>query len=323
MDTLTIHAFSEDEARQVVADRLQIDPDLIECLGLAPEPEAEPQPQENPEIVPDSPPSEAAEAPGEPDTPIVDGMSAFLVRVQPEFWEQQAREWVQGMMKWFGVMSEVRVQTMGTQVFVRLSCAEPSILIGRQGHTLEALQHVVTRALTTQWSVFPEVVVDVESYKEKKLQRLERAARSAAHRALRFGKPQDLEPMTASERKYIHNALKDVEEVRTVSYGREPYRHVVVEPLDPTPRGGGGGPRSEGPRRRRPDHDRPERDRARPAFRRPFAAATEESHSDSSSSDETFDESLDWRPTFFKPPESAAPGGPEEPYPDVEDDLHN
>jgi len=322
---MTIHAETEDQAREIAAERYRVDPEAVECYELTEEELVAGEEQEDKGAEPGA--VEADDLPEDAGTPVGEGMAAFRVRVRPDFWEQEARDWVSGLMDCFGVLSEVRVQTMGTQVFVRLSCPEPSILIGRQGHTLEALQHVVTRALTTHWPSFPEVVVDVESYKEKKLQRLERAARGAAQRALRFGRPQNLEPMTASERKYIHNALKDMDSIRTVSYGREPNRHVVVEPIGGAAREGA---TADDPPRRRRDHPGDNRDRGRggrrddrgtrPLFRRPVAAAEGESLSGTETQGGT-DESLDWRPTFFKPPE-ATPAEPGEPYPDVEDDLH-
>lgn len=358
MDYILLHATSADEARQLAAERFQVDPDRIELNDdFQGEP---PAAEESSAAGPgDGAPDPEGTAPADVQTPIAEGLLPFQVRVDPTFWEDEALAWVDGLMKAFGLECEVRAQIVGTQVFVRLSCPDPSILIGRQGHTLEALQHIVTRALSTLCPSFPEVVVDVEAYREKKLHRLERSAEAAAQRAVRTGRPQDLEPMTASERKYIHNALKDFKDIRTVSYGREPNRHVVVEPTGP-PRegregGGGGGSRREAPRERAPhrthelergfvrdrgrtaDRDRDgdrNRDRggerrqdddsSRSSFLKPFVPGpVGDSGPAPAAREGAFDETVDWRPTFFKPPDGTSSGSSAEPFPEIEDELHS
>ncbi len=319
MDDMTVQAATADEARELAAERFAVDIEHVECREVFPETEPE-------EVVDEEESGEGMEAEGDSaaEQPAEaegggEDLRTFEVRVKPRFWEDRSREWVAGFLKHFGLLAEIRAQQVGTQIFVRLSCPEPSILIGRQGHTLEAIQHVVTRALTTRWPRFPEVLVDVESYKEKKLQRLVRAARSAAERAVRYNRPQELEPMTASERKYIHNALKDIPSVRTASQGREPNRHVVIEPME------GARPVRLSNDRRSEDRRRRGRSEGRPGGERPglFSRpkATEEVSSPASSQPADADERLDWRPTFFRPPEEP-PVDSGEPYPEVEDDLH-
>jgi spoIIIJ-associated protein len=346
MRSITLHATSLSEALEQASQHFHVPAGDIECHeGAADDDFGE-------ETAPEAQEALAGEdaAQTAPAAPAAEGTISFRACVREQFWVDQAQAWVQELVRYFGTPVELCVQMIGTQVFVRLSCPEPSILIGKQGHTLDALQHVVTRALTTRWPDYPEVILDVEAYKEKKYQRLERMARQAATRALRTGQPQHLETMTASERKYIHNALKDIPSVRTASHGREPGRHIVVEPLAgaSSPGGAAAERRQEGNDRRRGsgsheeghrghgeerlrrdmgERRREDGDENRPTGKVPlrsslYRPAIRIEPSESRPNSASADERLDWNPTFFKAPDPPGNATPQNPNGDVDDDLH-
>jgi spoIIIJ-associated protein len=104
------------------------------------------------------------------------------------------------------------------------------ILIGRGGATLQALQDIVTTVVRKKNSEDRRIIVDVERYKEKRRQKLREYAERMAEKALSSGKPIRLEPMTPRERKIVHDALKDIEGVKSVSEGEDPQRRVVISP---------------------------------------------------------------------------------------------
>jgi len=105
------------------------------------------------------------------------------------------------------------------------------ILIGRGGATLQALQDIVTTVVRKKNSEGRRIIVDVERYKEKRRQKLREYAERMAEKALSSGKPIRLEPMTPRERKIVHDALKDMEGVKSVSEGEDPQRRVVINPV--------------------------------------------------------------------------------------------
>jgi spoIIIJ-associated protein len=74
------------------------------------------------------------------------------------------------------------------------------------------------------------VIVDAAGYRARRAATLETTARRAAQRASSSGRRVALDPMTAVERKIVHEALKDDPEVETASEGAEPNRYVVVLP---------------------------------------------------------------------------------------------
>jgi spoIIIJ-associated protein len=104
-------------------------------------------------------------------------------------------------------------------------------LIGRHGQTIDALQHLAWRAAFHDHEERKAVVVDAAGYRQRREEALHRQADRAASEALRFGRPVELEPMSASERKAVHNYLADRTDVETHSEGDEPERRLVVSPL--------------------------------------------------------------------------------------------
>lgn len=105
-----------------------------------------------------------------------------------------------------------------------------AILIGRRGHTLEAIQTLVSNITNKKLGYRYPVTIDIESYKHRQRQKIESIAFSAASRADRQDKEVSLRPMNPYERRLVHMALRDDERVETYSVGEEPNRHVVVAP---------------------------------------------------------------------------------------------
>lgn len=108
---------------------------------------------------------------------------------------------------------------------------ELGILIGRRGQTLDAIQLLCYRAASMGVTDRKRVTVDAAGYRERRRDMLEEEAEVAAERANRNGEAVRLEPMSASERRMVHEVLKDRNDVETYSEGDEPDRRIVVAPL--------------------------------------------------------------------------------------------
>ena len=106
------------------------------------------------------------------------------------------------------------------------------LLIGKHGATIDALQHIAARAAFLGAEERKRVVVDAAGYRERRAAALHRAADQAVEDALSFGRAVELEPMTAPERKVVHNYLSERNEVQTHSEGDEPDRRLVVTPVN-------------------------------------------------------------------------------------------
>lgn len=102
-----------------------------------------------------------------------------------------------------------------------------AILIGRHGRVLESLQLLVSSLLSKQLGFHYPVVVDIEGYKARRREKVQALALSAADKAKEQGSVR-MKPMSAYERRLVHIALLNDEDVTTHSEGTEPERYVVI-----------------------------------------------------------------------------------------------
>jgi spoIIIJ-associated protein len=108
---------------------------------------------------------------------------------------------------------------------------ELGLFIGRHGQTIDAVQHLAQRVSGARSEHGRRIVVDAEGYRERREGILRRQADRAVEDAIRYGRPVALDAMTASERRLVHEYLRDNGEVQTYSEGDEPDRRLVVAPL--------------------------------------------------------------------------------------------
>jgi len=113
-----------------------------------------------------------------------------------------------------------------------LHAEDLGLFIGRHGTTIDAVQHLAYRIAAAADDGPQRVIVDAAGYRERRESALHRQADEAAEDAVRSGRPVALDAMSATERKVVHEHLKDREDVETYSEGTEPDRHLVVAPLD-------------------------------------------------------------------------------------------
>ncbi len=103
-----------------------------------------------------------------------------------------------------------------------------SLLIGRHGQTLEAIQELARMAIGRRLDQRIRVIVDVGDYRKRRDERLAEHARAVAERVARDGGEEDLEAMNSYERKLVHDAVAEVSGVDTSSRGEDPNRYVVI-----------------------------------------------------------------------------------------------
>lgn len=103
-------------------------------------------------------------------------------------------------------------------------------LIGRRGQTIDAIQHLAQRIVFKSPADSQRIVVDAGGYRRRRSEALCEEADDAAEEALRLGGRVEFEPMPASERRVLHEHLRERGDVTTHSKGDEPERYLVVEP---------------------------------------------------------------------------------------------
>ena len=113
---------------------------------------------------------------------------------------------------------------------VAINGEDLTMLIGPRGETLDALQFLGRLMVAHKLHRRANFVVDVEGYRQRRVQALTRLAERMADKARQRGEPISLEPMTAYERRIIHMALRDVADVYTESAGEGKQRRVRIFP---------------------------------------------------------------------------------------------
>jgi spoIIIJ-associated protein len=106
-----------------------------------------------------------------------------------------------------------------------------ALIIGRRGQTLDAIQYLLNAVLHSSLDHPIHVQLDAQGYRKRRARQLEKDADRAVSEVARTGRRIELDPMTSSERKVIHQYLKDVPDIQTISAGREPNRRLAIEPL--------------------------------------------------------------------------------------------
>ncbi len=142
--------------------------------------------------------------------------------------ESRMRELVETVVAAMGIDARVDARESDEQVLVTCTGGDLGLLIGKHGQTIDALQYVANAAAFRSGGGKP-VTVDAAGYRERRRSTLEGIALRAADQAV-TGERVLLEPMTAAERKVVHERLKDAAGVETSSEGIEPNRYVVVSP---------------------------------------------------------------------------------------------
>ncbi|MCY7303863.1 MAG: protein jag [Thermoleophilia bacterium] len=130
-----------------------------------------------------------------------------------------------------GADAAVSIAEVDGELVATLVGDDLGVLIGRHGQTIDALQYLANAIChRTQGDDRMRVVVDASGYRARRAATLESAARTAAEQVVATGHRVELEPMTAVERRIVHELLKDDPEVETSSEGADPNRFVVVLP---------------------------------------------------------------------------------------------
>ncbi len=142
---------------------------------------------------------------------------------------ERAVEFLKGLFPLLGSEAVPTLAGEDEKIVINLE-GEAKGIIGRRGEVIDAVQTLAGAVANTGRKEYKRVVVDYANYREEREETLKRLANKLAAKAVRLGKRVRLEPMNPYERRIIHSALVDNEEVTTKSEGKEPVRYVVITP---------------------------------------------------------------------------------------------
>jgi spoIIIJ-associated protein len=146
--------------------------------------------------------------------------------------EETLEELLEEIADAFGLDVRVEVDASEGVLSGRVKGEDVGLFIGRRGQTIDAVQHLAQRIVFPGGPSPSRVVVDADGYRERRAELLREDADDAAEEALRLGRAVELDPMPPSERRIVHEYLRERGTVATHSEGDEPERYIVVAPLD-------------------------------------------------------------------------------------------
>jgi len=129
----------------------------------------------------------------------------------------QPKPTLEKILELLGFTVTIEEHTLEDGVLLDVKTEDSGRLIGRQGQTLSDLQYVTNRMLFQQDAAAPKVMVDVGGYRAQAREALVKKAKDAAEKVRRWGDVVELEPLSAFDRRIIHQALKDDPGVETHS----------------------------------------------------------------------------------------------------------
>ena len=143
-----------------------------------------------------------------------------------------ARDITNEILEKSGLSGHADVMEQTARPFVNITGDDLSLIIGKEGQTLDALEYIVNLCLRRRDpDVNYRVMLEAAGYRERRRKSLASMAERLAIKVKRTGRPVSLQPMPARERRIIHMALKEFKGVKTHSSGQGPNRKVVITPL--------------------------------------------------------------------------------------------
>ena len=169
--------------------------------------------------------AQAAPAPA----PIIEHEPFLPTPVEAQSEEaKRASAFLSGLTERMGVPVAIALQESPEQLRMQMTGEGMSLLIGRRGETLDALQYLTSLNINRGREEYLRVSIDTENYRAKREEALRKLAIRMAGRAKKSGRRVALEPMNPYERRILHSALQDDPDVTTHSEGEEPYRRVII-----------------------------------------------------------------------------------------------
>lgn len=145
---------------------------------------------------------------------------------------KEIKDYILKIVKNMGINAKIETKTREETPIFNLIAPDISILIGKNGRTIEALQNITNQMISTNLNTYYRFIIDVNDYKSNRRKRLEKTAKYTAKEVAKTKIEAHLEPMNSYERRIIHNILTNSKDVITESEGEEPNRHVVIKPKE-------------------------------------------------------------------------------------------
>jgi len=140
-----------------------------------------------------------------------------------------AKKYLEDVLSFFGLNTDIHASADEDVIELTVPSTHLNgFLIGQRGETLRSLQQLIATTLKNREAELTRVNVDIADYKKQRNERLAEQVQAWAKSVISSGEPMHLRPMSAAERRVVHQTLTDYSEVETHSEGEGRDRHVVL-----------------------------------------------------------------------------------------------
>ncbi len=145
---------------------------------------------------------------------------------------QVAREFAEGLLDAFGLEGTVEARVEDDILFIDIDGEQTEALVGRKGAVVQAVHELTRTVIQRKTFGAPRMRLDIAGYGARRREALKIYATGLAETVKEDAREAMLEPMNAADRKVVHDAIAEIDGVRSFSEGEDPNRSVVVSPTD-------------------------------------------------------------------------------------------
>jgi spoIIIJ-associated protein len=152
---------------------------------------------------------------------------------------EKASEFLLGVLERMGISADIDIKDDTDKTVLDIQTSDTEVVIGRRGVVLDALQHLVNKAVFKDRTDRDRekdkertkpLVVDAGGFRDKQVERLRQLAQKMGEKALQTKQIVELQPMTPHDRRIVHMAIAEIPGLSSRSEGEGEDRHILVVP---------------------------------------------------------------------------------------------
>ncbi len=145
---------------------------------------------------------------------------------------EKASDFLLGLLERMGISADIDIKDDNDRTVLEIQTADTELVIGRRGVVIDAIQHLVNKAVFKERSTEKgkPLVVDAGGFRDKQVERLRGIATKMAEKALQTKQIVELQPMSPHDRRIVHMAIAEIEGLSSRSEGEGDDRHILLVP---------------------------------------------------------------------------------------------
>src|SRR5882672_3981733 len=145
---------------------------------------------------------------------------------------EKASEFLLGVLERMGISADIDIKDDNDKITLEIQTADTEMVIGRHGVVIDALQHLVNKAVYKERrdDKTKPLVVDAGGFRDKQIERLRQLAQKMGEKALQTMQIVELQPMSPHDRRIVHMAIAEIPGLSSRSEGEGEDRHILVVP---------------------------------------------------------------------------------------------